>query len=244
MILKLNTWIRWVLYILLFASGGSLIAISLIIFPSVKLESLLRLFCKLCIICFGVRIKVTGEKNIPFSGSVITFNHNSFLDHFVVVGYLKSLMFGVEKASNHKIPMYGFISKKWGNIGIDRGNRSQSVKALEDLKVRLKNGGNLIIAPEGTRKPVGPLKPFKKGTFYFATQMDAPIIPITLIGMPRYNPDGIFYVHPGKTVTMHIGKKIETKGKTLEEVLEETKEYYENKIEELDSNKSGQTPVF
>jgi len=74
--------------------------------------------------------------------------------------------------------------------------------------------------------------------------MNAPIIPITLIGMPRYNPDGIFYVHPGKVVTMHIGKKIETEGKELEEVLEETRAYYEKKIKELDPDNQMQTPVF
>jgi len=53
---------------------------------------------------FGITVKVVGEENIPFSGNVVTFNHNSFLDHFVIVGYLNSLMFGVEKEtlSSHR----------------------------------------------------------------------------------------------------------------------------------------------
>ena len=229
---KITSYLRWISLIFLFAITGGCLALYLIFRSSKKAQPMLQACCRLYARHLGAKVEIIGEKNIELKNAVVLFNHNSFMDHFVVVGSLNALVFGIEKVSNYKIPLYGYISKKWGNIGIDRSNREQSLEALEELKKRLQDGGNLIIAPEGTRKPVGELKPFKKGGFYFADQTGADIIPITLIGMADLNPDGKFLLRPRK-IYMHIGKVESSKGLDVDQLRDKYRKYYEDKIKEL-----------
>ncbi len=56
------------------------------------------------------------------------------------------------------------------------------MKAIKGFIARLKNGGVMVIAPEGTRSKSGQLLQGESGVIFIAAQAGAPIIPVALTG--------------------------------------------------------------
>jgi 1-acyl-sn-glycerol-3-phosphate acyltransferase len=64
-------------------------------------------------------------------------------------------------------------------IGIDRGNPMQALTQIKSLsQVRLQQGKNILVFPEGTRKPVGHLGSYKRSAADIAQQGNVPLIPV------------------------------------------------------------------
>ncbi len=146
----------------------------------------------------GLRVEVKGLDNVqPGVGYLYMVNHLTFLDHFVLVGNVPDFILGLEKVENLKIPVYGTMTKWWGNVAIDRSDREGSIRMIEGCKHHLAEGTSFGVAPEGTRSRDGLVGPFKKGVFHMARDMGAPIVPVSLIGMRERNPDRKFLFSPG-----------------------------------------------
>ena len=64
-----------------------------------------------------------------------------------------------------------------GFVPLERGNREQSLPAIEQAAQALRDGNSFLIFPEGTRSRTGELLPFKKGGFIMAIKAQAPIVP-------------------------------------------------------------------
>jgi 1-acyl-sn-glycerol-3-phosphate acyltransferase len=54
--------------------------------------------------------------------------------------------------------------------------------AMREVMKRLKNGGALIIAPEGTRSETGSLQPGHSGAAYLAAKTGVPVVPVSIVG--------------------------------------------------------------
>jgi len=65
-------------------------------------------------------------------------------------------------------------------LWIDRYNADFS--ALRQALNRLKKGGVLVLAPEGTRSPNAALQKAWPGTSYLAAKAGAPIVPVAAVG--------------------------------------------------------------
>lgn len=88
----------------------------------------------------------------------------------------------------------------------------------------LEKGASLVTFPEGTRSKSGRMGPFKKGAFKMAQRVGSPIVPISIRYAHLVNPpDTVFPWRPGKSIPaeIFIGKPIETKGKSDDELLEQ-----------------------
>ena len=76
----------------------------------------------------------------------------------------------------------------------------------------LKFGGTSVATfPEGTRSPDAEVWPFKRGSFVLALQAQVPVVPVSLAGVKRVAPRGIFTLRPG-TVQLKIHPPIATAG--------------------------------
>jgi 1-acyl-sn-glycerol-3-phosphate acyltransferase len=79
-----------------------------------------------------------------------------------------------------EIPLAVWFVKQLDAIWIERFNADFS--PLRQALSRLKKGGVLVLAPEGTRSPNATLQKAWPGTSYLAAKTGAPIIPVALVG--------------------------------------------------------------
>ncbi len=184
-------------------------------------------FCRFMIYVFGCRIKVHGK--FPLDETyVIMANHVSFLDVFVipsVFGFDKKFS-AIAAAKNFKIPVYASILKKMKVVSIDRSNREQSIKGVQQAeKVLKEHNYHIVVLPEGTRTLNGKISNLKKGGFHLAVNTKSNILPIITKGLFEIKPRNRWYIVPG-TIDIYIGDVIQTQGKTVDDLLDETTQIF------------------
>lgn len=171
----------------------------------------------------GARVNVDGRERLdPKRGYVYIFNHTSFLDHFVLASSVPGFLVGVEKVEARNIPIYGLVTKWWGNVSIDRSDAEQAIELIRESQEVLASGTSICVAPEGTRSRDGRLGSFKKGGFHMAQEMGAPIAPVSIVGMRDINPDRRFLLRPGP-VRVVLHEPLETRGADVEALIRDTR---------------------
>jgi len=127
---------------------------------------------------------------IPATGPVILVpNHVSHFDPLVVAHYIfragRWPRF-LGKASVWKVPVIGYLLIKTRQIPVERGS-VEAVKSLETLVAALREGGAVVIYPEGTTTRHPDLWPMrgKTGAARLALLTGAPVVPIANWGAQR-----------------------------------------------------------
>lgn len=145
-----------------------------------SMESMYRLLY--CIVwpffnlCHPVR--AIGRENLPEGGSVLCANHTALSDPLFIcfACTLRNKFRPMAKVELSKVPLIGWLLGKAGVIYVDRGHAD--VKAVKSALLCLKNHGNLLIFPEGTRVHEGEDVSAKGGAALFATRTGSPIVPV------------------------------------------------------------------
>lgn len=159
-----------------------------------------------------ISVAVSGRDNVdPDQSYVVIANHQSAFDIFVLYGFLNIDFKWVMKQEVRKLPGIGIGCEKVGHIFIDRSNHDAAIKSLEEAKKKIVNGTSIIFFPEGTRSMDGIIKPFKKGAFKMALDLDLPILPVTITGTRDILPNKTLDLFPGKAA-MQIHAPIKIKG--------------------------------
>ena len=144
------------------------------------------------------------ERIDPNQSYVIVSNHQSLYDILVLYGWLNIDFKWVIKKELRNFPGLGVGCEKLGHIFIDRSNPQQAIEALKQAKERITKGTSVIFFPEGTRALGTGLKPFKKGAFHMAKDLDLPILPVTILGTRAIHPSKSFDTFPGRaTLVVH-----------------------------------------
>ncbi len=122
--------------------------------------------------------KAVGVENIPEGAALICGNHTTLGDPLYVVCCMgrKRQTHVMAKAEIMKWPLIGFLLKKAGIIGVNRG-KSDMAAAKECLRV-LKKGEKLLMFPEGTRVKEGEVSEAQTGAAMFATRTGTPLVPV------------------------------------------------------------------
>ncbi len=150
-----------------------------------------------------------GVKFEPNRAHMIMTNHSSMYDiPFTFVAMPGSIRM-LAKKELFSVPLWGTGMKEGEFISIDRHNRRQAFKDLEEARKKMESGIILWVAPEGTRSRTGKLKPFKKGGFMLALQTRAIIIPVGIRGAFEVLPPGTLNFNLGRHLEFHIGKPID-----------------------------------
>ena len=127
-------------------------------------------------------VEVTDIENIPATGAVLAVsNHLGRLDALMPYTFsdrLDIVMLIAEKY--YANPIFRFLGKQLDGVFIDRFNAD--VGALREIFDRLKRGGLLVMAPEGTRSPTEGMIEGKPGSGYLAAKAGVPIVPVGITG--------------------------------------------------------------
>ena len=128
------------------------------------------------------RFRVTGNvPNDPRRPYVVVANHESFVD-ILLISHLPFEMKWLSKSEFFKFPFAGWAMRIVGDIRLERGDVRSGVKALAECRKWLGRRVSVMIFPEGTRSPSGPLGEFHEGAFRIAIQTGAPILPLAVVG--------------------------------------------------------------
>lgn len=141
---------------------------------------------------FAVMLKITGRyqiagrENFPRSGSaIVVSNHISNWDPLMVGVAMPRQVNFIAKSELSKIPLVGFLMKKWGVIPIKRGHSDR--EALSKSLELLKSGKVMGIFIEGKRNLGNPeimIKP-QHGAAMLALKSEVPIVPVAVLNTNR-----------------------------------------------------------
>jgi 1-acyl-sn-glycerol-3-phosphate acyltransferase len=147
---------------------------------------------------------------------VVMTNHQSLLDIPAVVATWPGRIRMVSKQELAQVPVWGPAMRALGIVFVDRGDRAQSIRALETAKAQLAAGTSIWMAPEGTRSRDGTLGPLKKGGFHVARALGVPIAPAWIEGTARIVSPQSFAVQKGGRVIVTYGAPIATADRDID----------------------------
>jgi 1-acyl-sn-glycerol-3-phosphate acyltransferase len=145
-------------------------------------------------------------------------NHVNIFDAFVVYSAIPQFLRGLELESHFRIPAYGWMMRRFGNIPVHKNPTATQTKELyRRTKAALDDGVSLVVFPEGGRTLDGHVGPFKDGAFRMAAQFGYPVVPMAITGSFEFNRKGHWMIFPGKIV-VYLHEPIETAGMTKRDV--------------------------
>jgi len=126
-------------------------------------------------------IEINGLEKLPQGNVIIAANHLGRLDTAALLCILDRediIMPVAEKYKNH--PFYGAIGRAANAIWLNRFDTDYS--AFRQILDRMKQGGLLVIAPEGTRSKTEALQEGKMGVAFLASKSGYPVLPVAVTG--------------------------------------------------------------
>ncbi len=126
----------------------------------------------------GTRVEITGKENLPQGSYILAPKHQSFWDAIAFLPDIPDAIY-ILKRELMWIPLFGWYIAKMRMIPIDRGSRSKALrKSVKIAHERMKEGRQLIIYPEGTRRPPGAEPAYKYGIVELYAQLGLPVVPV------------------------------------------------------------------
>lgn len=128
----------------------------------------------------GTTFEIEGLENIPPGGYIFAPKHQSFWDAYALLPWLDD-PFYILKRELTWIPLFGWYILKQRMVPVDRGARGKVMAAvLERTKNEMRRGRQLIIYPEGTRRPPGAPPEYKYGVARLYRDLEVPVVPVVM----------------------------------------------------------------
>ncbi len=144
----------------------------------------------------GIKIEIRGAEKIPKGGLIIAAKHQSAWETFALLPLFDIPLF-IVKRELMWIPIFGWLMAKGRMVPVNRSAGSQAlVDMTERAGAEIACGRQLIIFPEGTRRPAGAEPRYKYGVAHLYATAGVPCVPIALNS-------GLFW--PRRTILRHPG---------------------------------------
>ncbi|MCQ4634887.1 1-acyl-sn-glycerol-3-phosphate acyltransferase [Shinella sp. CPCC 100929] len=128
----------------------------------------------------GTTFEIEGLENIPTGGYIFAPKHQSFWDAYALLPWLDD-PFYILKRELTWIPLFGWYLKKQRMVPVDRSARGKVMAAvMERTKAEMNSGRQLIIYPEGTRRPPGAPPEYKYGIARLYRDLQVPVVPVVM----------------------------------------------------------------
>lgn len=178
-----------------------------------------RAFCRRIAFLSGARVQAVRSPGFdPQRTCFFIVNHVNFFDPFMLYCAIPQFVRGWELESHFKIPAYGRLMKRFGNVPVPDVRRPSDLKRMWRLtQDAIDRGTSLIVFPEAKRTRDGRVDEFEEGGFRVAQQLGIPIIPVSIVGSFNHHRTGHWMLWPA-TITIHLHDVIETKGLSKKDV--------------------------
>ena len=134
---------------------------------------LLRIVC-------GIKVEWRGIEKIPRGACIIACKHQSAWETFALYAVLRDPAY-ILKRELMWIPLFGWYTWKVGLIPV---NREAGLAALSRMSARarqeLARARQVVIFPEGTRRPPGAEPVYKPGIAYLYSKAEVACVPLAL----------------------------------------------------------------
>lgn len=129
----------------------------------------------------GTHVRWSGLDKLPAGGCIIASKHQSTWETFALWIILKDPAF-ILKRELMFIPFFGWYLIKGAMIPVRRGQTGREALASMSARAReaIAAGRQLIIFPEGTRRPAGAPPDYKSGVAHLYAATGASCVPIAL----------------------------------------------------------------
>jgi 1-acyl-sn-glycerol-3-phosphate acyltransferase len=128
----------------------------------------------------GTRLEVRGRQNIPKGVAIVAAKHQSLFETFAVLPLLADPAM-VLKRELMMIPLFGWFARKFRMIPVDRGARATALKKLMGRAEKaVRQGRQVLIFPEGTRKAPDAAPDYKPGATALYLKLGVPCVPLAL----------------------------------------------------------------
>jgi 1-acyl-sn-glycerol-3-phosphate acyltransferase len=134
---------------------------------------LLRVVC-------GTKVELRGVEKIPNGPLIVAAKHQSTWETFALLHLFEDFTF-IVKRELMWIPIFGWCMWRAGMVPVDRGAGSQALSAMtRRAREVIRGGRQLIIFPEGTRRPAGAEPRYKFGVAHLYAEIGVPCVPVAL----------------------------------------------------------------
>src|SRR6266478_37859 len=179
--------IRSILFNLLFYLNLAILliaAIPTLIMPRRAILGMAKLWGRttlwlLRVVCH-IEVEWRGLEKIPPGGILVAAKHQSAWETFALLTLFPDPAY-VIKRELMWIPFFGWYTWHGGMIPVDRGAGKAALSGMTgDARRALAEGRQIIIFPEGTRRPAGADPKYKFGVAHLYAAAGVPCVPIAL----------------------------------------------------------------
>src|SRR6516164_1201102 len=137
-----------------------------------------RIYCRLVLRCFGVRITVSGSPMRNLRGVLVVSPHMSWLDAFAIGSVLPGSF--VARADMFTGPATGIVARILKIIPIERASLRRLPGVVDIVARRLRSGQTVVAFPEGTTWCGLACGSFYPAMFQAAIDAGRPVQPLRL----------------------------------------------------------------
>jgi 1-acyl-sn-glycerol-3-phosphate acyltransferase len=134
---------------------------------------LLRVIC-------GIDVEWRGLEKIPPGPLLVAAKHQSAWETFALLSLFADPTF-VLKRELMWIPLFGWLARKGAMIAVDRmAGKDALMPMIRAFRAALAQGRQVVVFPEGTRRPPEAEADYKLGIAFLYADGQAPCLPIAL----------------------------------------------------------------
>ncbi len=139
-----------------------------------------KVFIGFCRIFAGLKLDIRGREHLPAGPVLIAAKHQSAWETLALLGLFDDPCF-VMKQELQKIPLMGQYIIRSHQIPLNRQGGPSDMKKLIKMaktEVHADNGRQIILFPEGTRRPVDSPPAYRNGISMIYGMLDVPCVPL------------------------------------------------------------------
>lgn len=128
----------------------------------------------------GIEVEIRGREYLPTGGAIVASKHQSTFETVALLDLFSDPTY-VLKKELMSIPLFGWYAKKAEQIPVDRSAGRQALARMtERAHAEVAKGRQIVIYPEGTRRPAGAEPAYKHGVVHLYQNLGVPMVPVAL----------------------------------------------------------------